>query len=274
MTASWRVREIADPGDAALAPFMRLTDVELRRTFEPEHGIFIAEGHLVIERAVDAGLEIVCVLTSRRWLDRLGDQLGSWDGEVLVADEALLMDITGFRVHRGALAVVRRPRQTDVASLLASSGPILVLEELVDATNVGLAIRSAAALGVRRVLLSPGCADPLYRRAVKASMATVFTVSWARSDDWASDLELLIDQRDLIGLTPSADDTIDTVLRGRNPERVALMMGSEGPGISHEALRHCTVRARIPMHDGVDSLNVAAATAVACYALDVERRSR
>lgn len=267
----WTCREIVSEDDPALLPFAQLTDMQLRRQWEPEQGIFIAEGMLVIERVAKQGLQIESVLTSSRWLDRLGRALGDWTGEVLVAEEPILERITGYRVHRGALAAARRPALQSVRDVLQASGPLLVLEELVDATNVGLAARSAVALGVDQVLLSPGCADPFYRRAVKASMGSVLNASWARSRNWPEDLRDLVDERVVIALTPYADRTLSQVLNDVDPARVALAVGSEGPGLSENFLRACSVHARIPMSSGVDSLNVGAATAVACYALQASR---
>lgn len=270
---TWTTQPVNSLDDPRLAAFAHLTEVDLRRRWEQEHGLFIAEGHLVIERAVQSGLGLESVLTSPRWLDRLGDILGAWCGDVLVADEEMLKRISGFHVHRGALAAVRRPPLVPVASLLEGEGPILVLEELVDATNVGLAIRSAVGLGIEAVLLSPGCADPFYRRAVKSSMGAVLQARWARSESWTDDLRSLTAVRDLVVLTPAGELLIDEVLANLHPERVALLLGSEGPGASPAALRATARHARIPMHSGVDSLNVAAATAVACFALDQARRS-
>ncbi len=271
MTA-WTTSHVTSLDDLRLTPYTRLTEVDLRRQWEPENGIFIAEGHLVIERSVQSGLLVDSVLTAPRWLERLHAILGDWSGEVLVAQEELLQEITGFRVHRGALAAVQRPPLVTVAALLNQDGPLLVLEDLVDATNVGLAIRSAVGLGIDAVVLSPGCADPLYRRAVKSSMGAVLQARWARSESWSDDLLSIAAVRDLVVLTPAGDHLIDEVVADLNPQRVALLMGSEGPGASPTALRATARHARIPMHSGVDSLNVAAATAVACFALDQARR--
>lgn len=270
----WTVHEIADLSDPAIEAFARLTDVELRQRVEPEQGIFIAEGHLVIERAVHSGLTVQAVLTSSRWLERLGTILGDWTGPVYVMSEEALEELTGFRVHRGALAAVRRPPELSVADLCARSGPVVVLEDLVDANNVGLAFRSAGAMGIGGIVLSPRCADPLYRRSVKGSMGAVLSVPWARSTDWVADLDLLAQERLLVALTPSAQDELHVVLGQGHGDAVALLLGSEGPGLSPMALTAAHARARIAMHGGIDSLNVAAATAVACYALDMLRRSR
>ena len=270
---SWSLAPVDSVDDAMLEPYVRLTDVQLRSRWEQDSGIFIAEGHLVMERARLSGLEFVSVLTTHRWLDRLERILGDWAGVVYVADEALLRTITGFTVHRGALAAVRRPPPRAVVDILAEPGHLLILEDLVDATNVGLAIRSAVALGVPSVIVSPTCADPLYRRAVKSSMGAVMSVRWARSRDWNADLAAVAAGRHMIALTPSGRIDLHGALQSAGAADVAILVGSEGPGLTPAALQHAADTARIPMHADIDSLNVAAATAVACYALTMSRRT-
>lgn len=257
---------VADPGDARVADFVDLTDMDLRRRVEPARGVFMAEGHLVIERCVQAQLEILAVLTAERWLDRLSVTLGNVDVPVYVADEAVLHGITGYRIHRGALATVRRPHQPSVSELLELGGDILVLEDLVDPTNVGLAIRSAVVQGIGAVVLSPGCADPLYRKAVKSSMGTVLKCRWARSHDWDSDLARLAQSRRMIALTPSGDTDLVSALDDVAEDAVALCFGSEGPGLSDAVIDTAWRACAIPMAQPEDSLNVAAAVAVACFA--------
>lgn len=258
--------------DPRVDAYLRLTDMDLRQRIEPERGFFMAEGHLVIERCVASGLPISSVLTAPRWLDRLTGMLAGVDVEVLVADEVLLRDITGFNVHRGALAVVSRPPSLTVDEVIGDAQDVLVLEDLVDPTNVGLAIRSAVVQGFASIVLSPGCADPLYRRAVKSSMGAVLRCRWARSDDWSTTLAALARRCQVIALTPEGEDDIDDALAAAAHEPVALMLGSEGPGLTAAALRAAGSRARIPMASGEDSLNVAAATAVACYERARSRR--
>lgn len=258
--------------DPRVDAYLRLTDMDLRQRIEPQRGYFMAEGHLVIERCVSRGMPFLSVLTAPRWLDRLGGLLAEVEVDVLVAEESLLRDITGFRVHRGALAVVARPPALTVEEVIAGSADILVLEDLVDPTNVGLAIRSAVVQGFDAIVLSPGCADPLYRRAVKSSMGTVLRSRWARSDDWPGTLRTLADHGRLIALTPEAEVDIAGALAGAERAPVALMLGSEGPGLSDSALKAAHIRARIPMASAEDSLNVAAATAVACYERSRTRR--
>ena len=251
--------------DPRVEDYLQLTDMDLRQRIESDRGFFMAEGHLIIERCASLHLPIRSVLTSERWLDRLGQSLDSTDVRVLVADESVLQDITGYRVHRGALAVVSRPAPRTVADVLASERDIQVLEDLVDPTNVGLAVRSAVVQGISAVILSPGCADPLYRRAVKSSMGAVLRCRWARSDDWEATLSMLAENRRLVALTPDGERDLDDAMREAASDDVALMVGSEGPGLSPVALVRAGLRCRIPMATPEDSLNVAAATAVACY---------
>lgn len=263
------IAEVDDPSDPRLHPFRDLTDTELRRRVEPEGGFFIAEGRLVIERASRSGYSVLCVLTAPKWLPVLAETLPGYAGPVLVASREVIDAIAGYRVHRGALAVVRRPDPRSVSEVANAPGNLLILEDLVDPTNVGLVFRSAAALGISGVVLSPRCADPLYRRAVKTSMGAVLDLPWARSDDWEADIagmrEIGIS---ILALTPDPGaESIDRALSARMCERVALMVGTEGAGLSDAAMRWSERRARIPMSAGMDSLNVAAAVAVACYAL-------
>ena len=257
---------IADARDPRIELFTALTDVDLRQRIEPERGFFMAEGHLVIERCARSGLDFRAVLTERRWLARLEAALAGVDTAIFVADQAVLTGITGYRVHRGALAAVNRPPALGVTDLLANGGDVLVLEDLVDPTNVGLAIRSAAVQGISDVLISPGCADPLYRKAVKSSMATVLACRWSRSDDWPGSLRALAQERRLIALTPSGDVHLDSALRECTTAKVALAVGSEGPGLSDLAMSTAWRRCAIPMSGEGASLNVAAAVAVASYA--------
>lgn len=267
--AQWSVAEVSDPGDPRLHPFRDLTDVDLRLRVEPEGGFFMAEGQLVIERVARSGYSIDAVLTAPKWLPVLADILPGYAGPVLVASRGVIDAIAGYRVHRGALAVVRRPEPRSVAELTNGPGSLLMLEDLVDPTNVGLTFRSAAALGIAGVVLSPRCADPLYRRAVKTSMGAVLELPWARSHDWEGDLASMSERGiSVLALTPDAGaEPIHAALSARTCERVALMVGTEGAGLSDAALRWSERRARIPMSAGIDSLNVAAAVAVACYAL-------
>ena len=260
------VESAADP---RLADYRALTDVELRRRAEPAEGIFIAEGELVLRRALKAGYPARSALTSERWLPPIAALLANADVPLFVGSEELLEQITGFHVHRGALAAMARLPLPAVSELLPSSGRIVVLENVNSHTNVGAIFRCAAGLGMDAVLLSPSCADPLYRRSVRVSMGEVFALPYARFEAWPGGLdELVAAGFQVLALTPDeAAEPIDAVAETvGSDDKLALLLGAEGPGLSARALSMAR-RVRIPMSANVDSLNVAAATAVACYAL-------
>jgi tRNA G18 (ribose-2'-O)-methylase SpoU len=260
--------EISDPGDPRLADYRALTDVELRRRSEPAAGLFIAEGELVIRRAVRAGYRLRSLLTSPRWVEGLADVLAATDVDTYVGSPELLEGVTGFHVHRGALASVERRPLPDAVAIAETARRLLVLEDVNSHTNLGAIFRSAAGLGMDGVLLSPSCTDPLYRRSVRVSMGEVFAVPYARLEPWPKGLDVLRDAGfTVLALTPdSGASSLDELDLAAMP-RVALLLGAEGPGLSHKALRASDLRVRIPMARGVDSLNVAAAAAVACYAI-------
>ena len=257
--------DIADPADPRLADYRDLRDVELRKHLEAEHGLFLAEGEKVVRRAVEAGLPPRSFLMAPRWLDGLADVLATTDAPCYVVSEGLAEQVTGFHVHRGALASLERLQLPSVDEVLTGARSILVLEDIVDHTNVGAIFRSGAALGFDAVLLAPRCADPLYRRAIKVAMGAVFSTPWTRLDDWYDALPALSARGfTTVALTLADDATpIDEAVAGL--DRVALVLGSEGHGLSQRWQEAADRRAIIPMRAGIDSLNVAAATAVACY---------
>ncbi len=257
--------EVSDPSDPRLADYRDLRDVQLRRHLEVEQGLFLAEGEKVVRRAVESGFEVRSFLMAERWLAGLSDVLQSSAAPCYVVSEALAAQVTGFHVHRGALAsLVRRPLP-ELAEVLAGARTVVVLEDVVDHTNVGAMFRSAAALGVDAMLLSPRCADPLYRRAVKVAMGAVFTLPWARVPDWYDALpELSRRGFTTIALTPDESAVpIEEAVRG--VARLALVMGAEGHGLSGRWTGAADRRAVIGMRADIDSLNVAAACAVGCY---------
>ena len=257
--------EVTDPSDPRLADYRDLRDVELRKHLEAEDGLFIAEGEKVVRRAVEAGHAPRSFLMARRWLEGLDDVLRTSDAPCYVVDEALAEEVTGFHVHRGALASLHRTPLPAVEDVLRTARTVVVLEDVVDHTNVGAIFRSAAALGVDGILLSPRCADPLYRRSVKVAMGAVFTVPYARIDSWYDAVGTL----SAAGWTTIAlalgGDSVDIEAAVAGHDKVALLMGTEGHGLSERWREAADVRAMIPMAEGIDSLNVAAATAVACY---------
>lgn len=256
---------IVDAGDPRLADYRDLRDVSLRKHLEAEHGLFLAEGEKVVRRAVEGGYAPRSFLMAERWLEGLADILDTTDAPCYVLSEALAEEVTGFHVHRGALASLHRQPLPSVDEVLAGVRQVLVLEDIVDHTNVGAIFRSGAALGFDAVLLSPRCADPFYRRAIKVAMGAVFSVPWTRMEDWRTALpELSARGFTTVALT-LAEDAVEIEEAVAGLDRVALVLGSEGPGISETWQQAADRRAIIPMEAGIDSLNVAAASAVACY---------
>ncbi|MET8679777.1 RNA methyltransferase [Streptomyces sp. NPDC004647] len=264
---------VDDPADPRLRDYTGLTDVELRRKREPAEGLFIAEGEKVIRRAKHAGYEMRSMLLSAKWVDVMRDVIDEVPAPVYAVSPALAEQVTGYHVHRGALASMQRKPLPTAGELLATAHRavpgqrIAVFEDIVDHANLGAAFRNAAALGVDGIMLSPRCADPLYRRSIKVSMGAVLQIPWTRVRSWPRDIELLRDA----GFATAAlclDEKAITLdeLAARRYERLALVFGTEGEGLSTEALRAVDEWVRIPMAAGVDSLNVAAASAVAFYA--------
>jgi tRNA G18 (ribose-2'-O)-methylase SpoU len=280
---------VADAADPRLRDFVRLRDVHLRKSLEAAHGLFIAEGEKVIRRAVAAGHPVRAFLMAERWVASLADVLDGVDAPAYVVDDVTAEAVTGFAVHRGALAAMERlplPAVADVigdviAGITATAAGaqrhpggacrVLVLEDLIDHGNVGAIFRCAAALGVRAVILSPRCADPLYRRAVKVSMGAVFAVPYARMTNWYDGLaDLRGAGFKLLALTP--DQSAVPLDGAPMVDRVALLLGTEGDGLSSRWLHEADEAVCIPMSAdamalGVDSLNVVAAAAIACHAL-------
>ncbi|MER7485406.1 RNA methyltransferase [Streptomyces sp. NPDC126497] len=263
---------VDDPADPRLHDYTGLTDVELRRRREPAEGLFIAEGEKVIRRAGEAGYAMRSMLLSAKWVDVMRDVIDRTTAPVYVVDPALAERVTGYHVHRGALASMQRTPLPPAADVLRTARRVVVMESVNDHTNIGAIFRSAAALGMDAVLLSPDCADPLYRRSVKVSMGAVFSVPYARLDTWPGGLGAVREAGfELLALTPGEEArTLDEVAPHRM-DRVALMLGAEGSGLSGRALDAADERVRIPMAHGVDSLNVGAAAAVAFYAVATGR---
>ncbi|MCZ2526434.1 TrmH family RNA methyltransferase [Streptomyces sp. HB2AG] len=268
---------VEDADDPRLHDYVSLTDVELRRRREPAEGLFVAEGEKVIRRALQAGYGMRSMLLTPKWTQVMRDVIEDSPAPVYTVSPELAERVTGYHVHRGALASMRRMPLPDPARLLASpagedgpSGParrVAVLEDIVDHANIGAAFRSAAALGVDAVLVTPRCADPLYRRAVKVSMGTVFQVPWTRLPSWPEGMGMLREAGYLTAALSLGEDSVDLdELAARRPRRLALVLGTEGDGLRPSTVAAADVSVRIPMAAGVDSLNVAAAAAVAFYA--------
>ncbi|MCM2577106.1 TrmH family RNA methyltransferase [Streptomyces meridianus] len=284
-----------DPADPRLHDYTGLTDVGLRRRREPAEGLFIAEGEKVIRRALQAGYAMRSMLLSAKWAGVMGDVTEAADAPVYLVDPALAEQVTGYHVHRGALASMQRKPLAAAAQLLtarrvepaepekepvgiavtAPSGRpqertvrrVAVFEDIVDHANIGAAFRNAAALGVDAVLLTPRCADPLYRRSVKVSMGAVLQVPWTRLESWPTDVAGLRSEGFTVAALCLSDRAITLdELAARNEGKLALVFGTEGAGLAPATLAAADEHVRIPMEAGVDSLNVAAASAVAFYA--------
>lgn len=282
-----------------LYDYTQLTDVALRSVREPAEGLFIAESSKIIRRAHAAGMVPRSYLTSPKWLFDLADLIAAYDAPIFIGTDAAVEALTGFHLHRGALAAMHRPAMDDVSQLVAKARRIVViedvvdhtnvgysknreqepdaqvptrsriavLEDLVDHTNVGACFRSAAAMGLDAVLVTPRCADPLYRRSIRVSMGTVFQVPWTRIESWPSGIEQLKEAGYVVAGMTLADDaiTLDELTAQDHP-KLALVFGTEGEGLSKRTSATVDVRVKIPMMGGVDSLNVAASSAVAFYA--------
>ena len=271
--------------DPRLADYTSLKDVALRSKLEPERGLYMAESTNVIMRALQIGHSPRSFLMSERWLPQLAplirEAIGDEDGgevPIFTADEDVLRQITGFHLHRGALAAMQRPLLPTVSELLARARGgeparrIVILEDLVDHTNVGAAFRSAAALGVDAVLVTPSCADPLYRRSVRVSMGTVFQVPWTRLESWPGDITTLQKAGFTVASLALSDDSVSlddfaSLPILQDPDtRLAMVMGTEGDGLGRRTIAASDYTVKIPMDHGVDSLNVAAASAVVFWA--------
>lgn len=262
-----QIVEVSDPQDPRLRDYVDLRDVHMRKLLETERGIFLAEGEKVVRRAIESGNVPRSFLMSPRWLEPLHDLLDKTDAECFVLSDGAIESLTGFHVHRGALASLDRPVLPSAEVVLAGAHRIVVLEDLMDHTNVGSAFRAVAALGFDAVLLSPRCADPLYRRAIKVSMGSVFWLPYARIEDWYAAPDLLRTAGYTTLAMTLSEDSIDLRDVPRGAEKLALIVGSEGHGLSERWTSGSDYRVKIPMAPEIDSLNVASSVAVACWEL-------
>ncbi len=262
------IKEITDFLSPELDVYARLSEVQLLNNEFPEKGMFIAESPKVIERALDAGYEAVSCLMEKKHVDgegkRILDRIG--DVTIFVAEFDVLTQLTGFKLTRGMLCAMRRKKLPSVYEVCQNKSRIVILDKVMNPTNVGAIIRSAAALGMDAVLLTPGCSDPLYRRAARVSMGTVFQIDWTFLPDNS------LDEIKALGYKTVAmalkDDSV-SIDDGRliAEDKLAVVMGTEGDGLSDKTIADCDYTVKIPMYHGVDSLNVAAASAVAFYQL-------
>lgn len=258
---------IDDLADPRLADYAHLTDVALKKS-GGEHGLYLAESQLVLERALRAGHRPRSILALGNSVAEALEATADSDVPVFAGAPELLEQLTGYLLHRGLIASMHRPALPTVASLLAASRRVVVLENVVDPTNVGAIFRSVAAIGADAVLVTPRCSDPYYRRAIRVSMGTVLQVPWTRLGDWTSTREVLAASGFHIAALALTEDAV--ALRdfaASAPEKVALVLGTEGDGLTPEAIAAADTIVQIPMRHGIDSLNVAAAAAVAMYAL-------
>lgn len=263
-----RAVQIDDPADPRLADYVALTDTVRRVRHEPAAGFFLAEGQLVMRRAVQAGCPPRSLLLAPNRADDLLLELTALDCPVYIASPDVLQAVTGFHVHRGALGSFGRLPVRPAADVLTAARRVLVLEEVNSPTNLGAIFRSAAALGMDAVLLSPTCCDPLYRRAMRVSMGEVLAVPYAYLPEWPASLGAVRAAGfRILALTPASDAVPLDEVTVRSDEKAAVLLGAEGPGLTADAQAACDLRVRIPMSAGVDSLNVAAAAAVTCWAL-------
>ena len=269
--------EITDLNDERTELFTRLTEAQLRNRLEPEKGIFIAESAKVVRLALEMGCKPVAYLMERRQLTNQGREFIENAGSVPIftADDEVLEGLTGYRLYRGVLAAMRRPKLPSVDEVLKDAHRVAVLEGIVDSTNIGAIFRSAAALNVDAVLVTANCGDPLYRRAVRVSMGTVFQVPWARigetNEDWP---ERGLERLRSLGFKSAAmalsDDSVSIDDERLNKEeKLCIVFGTEGDGLAKETIARCDYTVRIPMAHGVDSLNVASAAAVAFWQLRI-----
>lgn len=268
--------EVTDLAAPELDVYARLTEAQLRNRLEPDKGVFIAESPKVIATALDAGYEPLSLLMERRHIEGDAQPILARCGGIPVytAERETLARLTGFELTRGVLCAMRRPRLPSVEEVCARARRVAVLEGIVDHTNVGAIFRSAAALGVDAVLVTPSCHDPLFRRAARVSMGTVFQVPWTRIgsvQSWAGEgIPLLHDLGFKVAAMALSDESIsldDEALR--SCEKLAIVLGTEGEGLSQATIDASDYTVKIPMAHDVDSLNVAAASAVAFWELRV-----
>ena len=263
--------EITDFSDPSLDVYARLTEAQLLNRFEPAKGMFIAESPKVIHRALDAGCEPVSLLMERKDIDGSAREIITRCPQIPVftADEEVLCNLTGYHLTRGVLCAMRRPKLPAMEEICREASRIVILENVQNPTNVGAIFRSAAALGMDAVLLTPGCSNPLYRRSARVSMGTVFQIPWTYTGDWPGEgmkeLKNLGFKTAALALSDNSVSIDDPKLM--EEEKLALLLGSEGDGLTDTTIANCDYTVKIPMYHGVDSLNVAAASAVAFWQL-------
>lgn len=266
-----RLIVLDEASDPRVADYLALSDAALRQSSDPENGRYIAESSKVIRRALAAGHTPRSFLLAPKWIAGMEDVFAAHPlVPIFTGSDELIEALTGFQVHRGALAAMNRPDPLHLDDLLAGARRIGILEDIVDHTNLGAIFRSAAALGIDAVLLTPRCADPLYRRSIRVSMGAVFQVPWGRLESWPDELAVLRAAGfSIAAMELTAHSVGIDAVEASAADKLALVLGTEGAGVSAAALDMADMTVMIPMRPGVDSLNVAAAAAVAFWELRV-----
>ncbi|WIV45519.1 TrmH family RNA methyltransferase [Glutamicibacter nicotianae] len=264
-----RILQVADLEDPRLDEYLRLSEAHLRMRTDVENGLYIAESTKVVQRAINAGHVPRSFLLAEKHLDQLAEEFNRFpDAPIFIGDDRQLQDLVGFHLHRGAMAAMTRPEPLDLDEVLEASSRIAILEDIADHTNLGAIIRSASGLGVDAVLLTPKCVDPWYRRSARVSMGTVFDLPWVRMQSWPEDLQTLKNHGYEMLAMELTDDAIPlNEVEIKAGQKVAMILGNEGRGVTDEALAAVDRTVIIPMHRDVDSLNVGAASAIAFWHL-------
>lgn len=264
-----RILQVADLEDPRLDEYLRLSEAHLRMRTDVENGLYIAESTKVVQRAINAGHVPRSFLLAEKHLDQLAEEFNRFpDAPIFIGDDRQLQDLVGFHLHRGAMAAMNRPEPLDLDEVLEASSRIAILEDIADHTNLGAIIRSASGLGVDAVLLTPKCVDPWYRRSARVSMGTVFDLPWVRMQSWPEDLQTLKNHGYEMLAMELTDDAIPlNEVEIKAGQKVAMILGNEGRGVTDEALAAVDRTVIIPMHRDVDSLNVGAASAIAFWHL-------
>ncbi|WP_083586616.1 RNA methyltransferase [Glutamicibacter sp. 0426] len=264
-----RILQVADLEDPRLDEYLRLSEAHLRMRTDVENGLYIAESTKVVQRAINAGHVPRSFLLAEKHLDQLAEEFNRFpDAPIFIGDDRQLQDLVGFHLHRGAMAAMNRPEPLDLDEVLEASSRIAILEDIADHTNLGAIIRSASGLGVDAVLLTPKCVDPWYRRSARVSMGTVFDLPWVRMQSWPEDLQTLKNHGyEMLAMELTDDATPLNEVEIKAGQKVAMILGNEGRGVTDEALAAVDRTVIIPMHRDVDSLNVGAASAIAFWHL-------
>ncbi|MGH3654936.1 TrmH family RNA methyltransferase [Glutamicibacter sp.] len=264
-----RILQVADLADPRLDEYLRLSEAHLRMRSDVQNGLYIAESTKVVQRAINAGHVPRSFLLAEKHLDQLTEEFNRFpDAPIFIGDDRQLQDLVGFHLHRGAMAAMNRPEPLDLDEVLEASSRVAILEDIADHTNLGAIIRSASGLGVDAVLLTPKCVDPWYRRSARVSMGTVFDLPWVRMHSWPEDIQTLKKHGYEMLAMELTDDAIPlNEVEIKAGQKVAMILGNEGRGVTDEALAAVDRTVIIPMYREVDSLNVGAASAIAFWHL-------